>query len=143
MRAPSSKWRDGRPGLPAGPRGKRELRTCPPYWRIGSKRLPGEEEVAQAPGGLVGQLFGDELAGRHGVALQPAGALGAPENEWRIEGADDAVLAPQHERVAGDLRAGGARGPVVLEIDRRRGTVVLAGGVDRVGAAEAPLVLGH
>src|ERR1035441_5982794 len=79
MRAPSSKWRDGRPGLPAGPRGKRELRTCPPYWRIGSKRLPGEEEVAQAPGGLVGQLFGDELAGRHGVALQPAGALGAPE----------------------------------------------------------------
>src|ERR1039457_6844825 len=131
MRAPFSKWRDGRPAF------------RPALVESVNLRLPGEEEVAQAPGGLVGQLFGDEMAGRHGLALQPAGALGAPENEWRIEGADDAVLAPKHERVAGDLRAGSARGRVVLEIDRRRGAVVLAGGVDRVGAAEASLVLGH
>ena len=101
------------------------------------------QEGGEPRGGVVGQLFGDEVAGVHRAALDRGRALRAPQRERIVEAADDAARAPQHEQLAGDLLAGGARRAVVLEVDRRRGAVVLARGVDRVGAAEAALVLGE
>jgi hypothetical protein len=88
---------------------------------------------------LVGQLFGNEVAGWHRQARHRRGALCLPGRDRIEQAADDAALAPEDERLAGDLVARGARGPIVLEVDRRRGAVVLARGVDRVGAAEAAL----
>src|SRR5664279_682461 len=114
MRAPAAEWRDGkRPG-----------------------RLLAPQEGQESRDGFVGKLFGDEVAGAHRRSLDRAGALRAPEGEGIVEAADDALGAPQDKQVAGDHLAGGARGAVVLEVDRRRGAVVLAGRVDRVGAAE-------
>src|SRR5450755_577672 len=109
MGAPPSGWRDGSPALATGPGEKREL----------SAALGSEQEVAQAIGDFVRPLFGDEVAGVHAQALDLAGALRAPQRQRLVEAADDAVLAPQHERVAGDLLAAGARGALVIEIDRR------------------------
>ena len=68
----------------------------------------------------------------------------ARQSAQRIEAlADQAARAPEQEQVAADLLVRGARRAIVLEIDRGAGAVVLAGGVDRVGAAEAALVLGE
>ncbi len=83
------------------------------------------------------------MAGVEGLARDPARALGPPQHQRLVQAADDAMLAPQHQRRTGDLLAAGARCPVVVEIDGRRGAVVLAGRMDRVGAAEAALVFGE
>ena len=83
------------------------------------------------------QVFGDEMPRRQRYALDLGLALGLPQGQRVEQGLHHATLAPQHQGVAGDAVAGRTRSAIVFEVDSGAGTVVLAGAVDGLGAAEA------
>ena len=71
----------------------------------------------------------------------PCGARDLPVLERGEELVHDAALTPEHLNGTFDAPCG--VGAVVLEIDRRRGAIVLAHRVDRAWEGEAALVLGE
>ena len=77
----------------------------------------------------------------HSFASTRRAALRLPQRHRIEQPVHHAALAPHHERVAGDALAGGARCAVVHEVDAGRGAVVLAGRMDGLRRAEAPLVV--
>lgn len=101
----------------------------------------GAQVRQQGRCGLIGQLFGQEVAARQGRSAGAARTLCLPKLERLEQSLNDALGPPQHQRIAGDLLAGGARGAVVRQVDAGRGAVVLTRGVDRLGMAKAALVL--
>ena len=88
-------------------------------------------------------LFRNEVARRHHRPADVCRALRPPQREWVEQLVHHAALAPQHQGLATDLGAGGARGAVVIKVNAGRGAVVLATRVQCLGPAEAALVLGQ
>src|SRR5688500_7113746 len=80
------------------------------------------------------------MPGGHAFAGDTARALGLPQFDRLEHLFDQPVTAPQGQHVAGDLVATGPAFTVVIQVDAGAGAVILAGGVDRFGAAEATLV---
>ena len=97
------------------------------------------EEGGEGGRGRRGRLLGEVVAGGQRVAAHVGGLL-APGREDVVGPPDDAAVAPEREERGGD--APGGVGGVVVEVDRGRGAVVLAGGRDRCRIREAAEVFG-
>src|SRR6266446_6547127 len=108
----------------------------------GSRSLSGfpGEKASESAAGFVRRLFGEEMAAVDGVAGDNFGMV-APDAEHIVAAALGAALAPQHQERHRDAAA--AVGPVVDEVDRRSGAVLVAGRADRLGVPEAAQVFGE
>ena len=104
-----------------------------------ARRRQSEKARASAAGGHgLGRLLRQVVPGRQRVAAH-VGRLLAPGREHVVGAPDQAALAPEREERRRDPAVG--VGGVVLEVDRGRGAVVLAGGGDRRRVGEAAQVL--
>src|SRR6266851_5917387 len=92
------------------------------------------EKVAQRLKCRVRRFLGEEMAAGDAMAADVFGVL-APHRQHVVAAALAAALALQRQQRHGELSA--AVGAVVIEVDRRTGTVLVAGRPDRLRIAEA------
>jgi hypothetical protein len=65
----------------------------------------GCKKISQASGCFLGEFFGNEMPGCHGLALNHTGALRLPERQRFEQALYHAACAPQHQGVASNLAA--------------------------------------
>src|SRR5215467_15562621 len=97
-------------------------------YRSGEER---EETLYHRVRGFLGKVM-PALDG----ATRHLGATVLPPDRQRVVPLTDlALAAPQHQKRAGNLAAGGAAGAIVLKVDARSRPIVLAHALDHFGPA--------
>src|SRR5262249_6817680 len=102
--------------------------------------LPLSEEWQDLSEGLLRRFLGEVMPAIERLSAHVGRNL-FPVIDRIEEPADDTLRSPQRQERARDLRL--AISAVMDEIDRGRGAIVLAGGVNRRLIAEAALVFGE
>src|SRR5665213_2970749 len=107
-----------------------------------TRKLSGDEKLAQRRRRLRRCLFGQIMSARHRFGAHYVGRITLPDlTRRRLAVATDAAgCAPQQQHRALDLAAGLEILGVHVEIDAEAGAIILADGVDGFRIAEAALV---
>ena len=103
--------------------------------RILRKSSPSNHPLRQRVAGGFGQFFGNEVARGHDLTCHMACTLRLPQLHGLEHAVDHTAVAPQDQRVAGDLVATLSALKVVLQVDACTGAVVFGRAVDGGGPA--------